>query len=66
MSQNYTQSDMFPELQAEITTKTFQIKCVEDPEFVVNILVKENEDPTEVALERLGYFLLPEGEQLYV
>jgi hypothetical protein len=63
---NYVQSTLFPEIKEETSTKTFQIKRFDDSNFVIKINVKEEEDPSDVALETLGYFLVSEAPALYV
>lgn len=38
----------------------YQIRCIDNPSFGLTINIDENEDPEIVALERLGYFVIPE------
>lgn len=63
---NYVQPTLFPETKEESSAKTFQIKRFDDSNFVIKVQVKEDEDPSDVALERLGYFLISETPALYV
>lgn len=63
---NYVQPTLFPEIKEEFSTKTFQIKRFDDSNFVVKVQVKEDEDPADIALETLGYFLVSEAPSLYV
>lgn len=63
---NYVQPTLFPEIKEESSTKTFQIKRFDDSNFVIKVQVKEDEDPSDIALETLGYFLVSEAPSLYV
>lgn len=38
----------------------FQIKSFEDPTFGITLIVDDREDPETLALEHLGYFVVPE------
>ena len=40
----------------------YQIKCFDDPTFAVTLKVKEDQDPEILALESLGYFVVPEHQ----
>jgi len=63
---NYVQPTLFPETKEDLSTKTFQIKRFDDSNFVIKVQVKEDEDPSDIALETLGYFLVSEAPALYV
>lgn len=45
------------------TTSTirFQIKSIDDSSFGITLTIKEDEDPETLALEHLGYFVVPES-----
>jgi hypothetical protein len=47
-------------LASQVEYQKYQIKNLDDPTFGVTIIIKEDEDPEIVALEKLGYFVLPE------
>lgn len=42
-------------------TVRFQIKSLDDPTFGITLTVGEDEDPETLALEHLGYFVVPES-----
>lgn len=44
-----------------VQTRTFQIKRTDDTSFQLNMVVSINEEnPEALALEKLGYFIIPE------
>jgi hypothetical protein len=60
---NEEQLTLFPEMEKhaqETTGHKYQIRSICDPNFAFSFNVKESEDPEIVALEQMGYFILPE------
>jgi hypothetical protein len=61
MNAKYIQPLLFPNMQETLCNKrSYQIKNIDDPSFKLNISVAEEDDPETLALERLGYFVVPE------
>jgi hypothetical protein len=42
----------------------YQIKCFDDPTFAVTFKANEDQDPEVLALENLGYFVVPEQQYI--
>ena len=64
MNTNYIQPLLFPELQSNESLNEgyrYQIKSMDDPAFGVSITLNGDEDPESIALEKLGYFVIPES-----
>jgi hypothetical protein len=60
---NEEQLTLFPEMEKnaqETTGYKYQIRSICDPNFAFSFNVKESEDPEIIALEQMGYFILPE------
>lgn len=58
---NTSQPFLFKDWQdTAAPVQKYQIKSTWDPSFAVTFEVAENEDPEIVALQNLGYFVLPE------
>lgn len=61
MNTEYYQPLLFPNMQENVSSKrSYQIKSIEDPLFKLSMVVPEEEDPETLALEQLGYFVVPE------
>ena len=64
MNSEYYQPSLFPELtdqdQKNKCYLRYQIKRIDDPLFGISLHVEGEEDPETVALEQLGYFVVPE------
>jgi len=58
----HTQPMLFPDMEAcnEIK-RSYQIKRMDDASFGLQLSVTEEEDPEILALEQLGYFVVPEA-----
>jgi len=57
-----TQPMLFPDMEACTDTKrNYQIKRTDDVLFGLRITVTGEEDPEILALEQLGYFVVPEA-----
>lgn len=55
------QLELFPALFFEKTSdKNYQIKRFDNFHFKMNLVIDENQDPEVLALEHLGYFVVPE------
>jgi hypothetical protein len=58
---DYYQPMWFSKMEATKTEyQKYQIKSFDDPQFGITLNVKEDEDPEFLALESLGYFVVPE------
>lgn len=61
MNSDYYQPMLFPNMQELINDKrSYQIKSYDDPMFRLTVQASEEEDPETLALEQLGYFVVPE------
>ena len=61
MTPNNQQLELFPQNSMSNTSLRYQIKRFDDDEFRITIETsKDNEDLESLALEKLGYFILPE------
>ena len=62
MSETCFQPSLFPNILPESSTRKFQIKRFDDTQFNIVITATNDEDPETIALENLGYFVVPEVE----
>ena len=54
--------ESFPSIVPQNGCYKFQIKKFDDPEFKITLTAKENEDLDTIALEHLGYFVVPAAD----
>ena len=58
----HTQPMLFPDMEACTDIKrSYQIKRMDDTSFGLHLSVAGEEDPEILALEQLGYFVVPEA-----
>jgi hypothetical protein len=61
MNVEYYQPMLFSNMQSnELDRRSYQIKSLDDPSFGVTLSVSGEDDPETLALEKLGYFVVPE------
>lgn len=63
MNSDYYQPLLFAEMETgdyQNGLQNYQIKSYDDPTFGVTFKANEDEDPEVLALENLGYFVVPE------
>lgn len=62
MNNTYHQPMLFESMEHETiqSCNRYQVRSLDNPLFGFSISIEENEDPEIVALERLGYFVVPE------
>ena len=58
---NHIQPMLFPDMNPNIESKyNYQIKRMDNSSFRMSLTVTGEEDPEILALEQLGYFVVPE------